>query len=98
MVIFGEFSKLSALEILINTPGVANLLRQGKLDQLETAMQSGGAAGMQTMDSALTALVENDVISTEEAYRQANNRAKFKNTADNLDDSLEEDAYPIQGQ
>ena len=93
-----DAGRVAALEILVNTPGVANLLRQGKLDQLETAMQSGGATGMQTMDSALTELVENGVISTEEAYRQANNRAKFKNVADNLDDSLEEDAYPIQGQ
>jgi len=90
--------RVAALEILVNTPGVANLLRQGKLDQLETAMQSGGAAGMQTMDSALMTLVESGIISTEEAYLQANNKAKFKNTADNLDDSLEEDAYPIQGQ
>jgi Tfp pilus assembly pilus retraction ATPase PilT len=55
-------------------------------------MQSGGAAGMQTMDSALVALVESGVISPDEAYRQANNKAKFKNVADNLDDSLEEDA------
>jgi len=90
--------RVAALEVLVNTPGVANLLRQGKLDQLETAMQSGGAAGMQTMDSALMTLVESGIISTEEAYLQANNKAKFKNTADNLDDSLEEDAYPIQGQ
>jgi len=89
--------RVAALEILVNTPGVANLLRQGKLDQLETAMQSGGATGMQTMDSALMVLVENDVISTEEAYRQANNKAKFKATADDVDDTLEEDAYPIQG-
>ena len=90
--------RVAALEVLVNTSGVANLLRQGKLDQLETAMQSGGAAGMQTMDSALMTLVESGVISTEEAYLQANNKAKFKNMADNLDDTLEEDAYPIQGQ
>ncbi len=90
--------RIAALEILVNTPGVANLLRQGKLDQLETAMQSGGATGMQTMDSALLAHVENGVISTEEAYRQADNEAKFKATADDVDDTLEEDAYPIQGQ
>ena len=90
--------RVAALEILVNTPGVANLLRQGKLDQLETAMQSGGATGMQTMDSALMAHVENGVISTEEAYRQSNNKAKFKATADDVDDTLEEDAYPIQGQ
>ena len=87
--------RIAALEILINTSGIANLLRQGKLDQLETAMQSGGATGMQTMDSALSALVESGLISTQEAYRQANNRAKFKTVADDPDESLEEEAYPV---
>ena len=68
---------MAALEVLINTSAVANLIRQGKLDQLETAMQSGGAMGMQTMDSALMALVEGAVISGKEAYLQANYKAKF---------------------
>jgi len=70
--------RVAALEILVNTPGVANLIRQGKLDQLETAMQSGGSIGMQTMDSALMDLLENDVISAKEAYQQANNKTRFK--------------------
>ena len=39
--------RAAALEIMINTSAVANLIRQGKLDQLETAIQSGGGAGMQ---------------------------------------------------
>ena len=71
--------RVAALEILINTSGVANLIRQGKLDQLETAMQSGGAIGMQTMDSALLELVKSDVIAGQEAYQQANNKEKFRN-------------------
>ena len=37
--------RVAALEILINTPAVANLIRQGKMDQLENAMQSGCAVG-----------------------------------------------------
>jgi twitching motility protein PilT len=89
--------RVAALEILINTSGVANLLRQGKLDQLETAMQSGGATGMQTMDSALVQLVESGLISTQEAYQQANNKAKFKSMEEDLDDSIEEEAYPLEG-
>jgi twitching motility protein PilT len=88
--------RVAGLEILINTPGVANLLRQGKLDQLETAMQSGGAVGMQTMDSALTALVESGTISKHEAYQQANNKAKFKSASDDFDEPLEEENYPVQ--
>jgi twitching motility protein PilT len=70
--------RVAALEILVNTPGVANLIRQGKLDQLETAMQSGGAVGMQTMDNALMDLVERGVVSAKEAYQQANNKTRFK--------------------
>jgi twitching motility protein PilT len=70
--------RIAALEILINTSAVANLIRQGRLDQLETAMQSGGAVGMQTMDSALMDLVERRFVSGKEAYQQASNKTKFQ--------------------
>jgi len=70
--------RVAALEILVNTSAVANLIRQGKLDQLETSMQSGGATGMQTMDMALMQLYERGIISGDNAYLQANNKAKFK--------------------
>ena len=69
--------RAAALEIMINTNAVANLIRQGKLDQLETAIQSGGASGMQSMDKALMDLVEKGWISGHEAYLQANNKHKF---------------------
>jgi len=70
--------RVAALEILVNTSAVANLIRQGKLDQLETAMQSGTGAGMQTMDMALLELYEKGVISGDDAYLQANNKSKFR--------------------
>jgi twitching motility protein PilT len=70
--------RVAALEVLINTSAVANLIRQGKLDQLETAMQAGAGAGMQTMDSALMELHRQGLISGREAYQQANHRAKFE--------------------
>jgi twitching motility protein PilT len=79
--------RVAALEVLINTSAVANLIRQGKLDQLETAMQAGGAMGMQTMDSALMKLVEGAEISGKEAYLQANHKSKFErfmNEASNM--------------
>ena len=74
--------RIPALEILINTSAVANLIRQGRLDQLETAMQSGGAVGMQTMDSALMDLVERRFVSGKEAYQQAHNKTKFQQIKD----------------
>jgi twitching motility protein PilT len=80
----GKPGRVAALEILINTSAVANLIRQGKLDQLETAMQSGGATGMRTMDSALMELVEKKMVSGREAYQQANNKAKFQSIKDDV--------------
>lgn len=74
----GKPGRVAALEILVNTSAVANLIRQGKLDQLETSMQSGAATGMQTMDMALMALFEKGRISGDDAYLQSNNKAKFK--------------------
>ncbi len=74
--------RIAALEILVNTSAVANLIRQGKLDQLETAMQSGGNIGMQTMDSALMDLVERRWVAGREAYQQAHNKAKFQQVKD----------------
>lgn len=78
----GKPGRIAALEVLINTSAVANLIRQGKLDQLETAMQSGGNVGMQTMDAALMELVEKAFVSGREAYQQANNKSKFERFKD----------------
>lgn len=74
--------RAAALEIMLNTPAVSNLIRQGKLDQLETAMQSGGNIGMRTMDKALMELVEKGWVSAEEAYQQANNKHLFEKVKD----------------
>lgn len=74
--------RAAALEIMINTPAVSNLIRQGKLDQLETAMQSGGRIGMKTMDDALMELVDKGLVSASEAYQQANNKHKFEQLKD----------------
>src|SRR6202012_553662 len=70
--------RVPALEVLINTPAVANLIRQGKMDQLENAMQSGAASGMKLMDSAIKALMDSRQISGKEAYKKAINKTKFE--------------------
>jgi len=74
--------RAAALEIMINTPAVSNLIRQGKLDQLETAIQSGGRIGMKTMDNALMDLVNKGVVSGMEAYQQATNKHLFEKVKD----------------
>jgi twitching motility protein PilT len=70
--------RVAALEILINTSAVSNLIRQGKLDQLENTMQSGAAHGMRTMDTAIQQLLEQRVITGAEAYKKGINKAKFE--------------------
>ncbi len=74
----GKEGQVAAVEVLINTPSVANLIREGKTDQLESAMQSGGLAGMQTMDAVLQKLVETKVISLEEASEHAFDKDAFQ--------------------
>ncbi|MEM9386945.1 MAG: type IV pilus twitching motility protein PilT [Pseudomonadota bacterium] len=74
----GGKGRVAALEIMVSTPAVGNLIRQGKLDQLETAMQSGGNLGMKTMDSALMALLKERQIEPREAYEKAMNKSKFE--------------------
>ncbi|HMB74041.1 MAG TPA: type IV pili twitching motility protein PilT, partial [Gammaproteobacteria bacterium] len=69
--------RVAALEILINTPAVANLIRQGKLEQLENVMQSGGADGMCTMDHSLKQLLSRGRVAGREAYLQAIDKSKF---------------------
>ena len=70
--------RVAALEILVNNPAVANLIRQGKLDQLENTMQSGAASGMRTMDSSIQALFDQRQITGKEAYKKAMNKARFE--------------------
>ena len=70
--------RVAALELLINTPAVANLIRQGKLDQLENTMQSGAQQGMRTMDSAIQEMLDKGLISGRSAYEKANNKQRFE--------------------
>ncbi|MFO7275974.1 MAG: type IV pilus twitching motility protein PilT [Pseudomonadota bacterium] len=74
--------RVAALEILINTPAAANLIRQGKLDQLENTMQAGAQFGMRTMDSAIQQLLDQRLITGREAYKKAINKAKFEAVKD----------------
>src|SRR5439155_25517795 len=52
-----------AVEILVPTPAVRNLIREGKTHQIYSVLQTGGALGMQTMDSALATLVRQGKVS-----------------------------------
>ena len=74
----GSPGRVAALELLVNTPAAANLIRQGKIDQLESTMQSSAAAGMRTMDSAIEQLYDQGLITGRSAFEKAINKGKFE--------------------
>jgi twitching motility protein PilT len=67
----GQFGRVMAQEILINTPAIANLIREGKTAQLYSQIQTGGQQGMQTLERALANLVVQGSVSREEAMAKA---------------------------
>lgn len=69
--------RCAALEILLCTPAVRNLIREGKTYQLTSAMQTGKKYGMQTMDDAIMELLDKRWITAEAAYTQAIEKEKF---------------------
>ena len=67
---------------MINTSAAANLIRQGKLEQLENVMQSSGREGMCTMDGSIKKLLDERVITGAEAYLNAFDQSKFEENKD----------------
>jgi twitching motility protein PilT len=59
--------RIAAFEILVGTPAVRNLIRENKIHQIPSSMQTGQNVGMQTLDMALIDLVNNGSVSKEEA-------------------------------
>ncbi len=68
-----------ALEILIGTLPLANMIRDGKTFQIPSMMQTGKGVGMRMMDEAILELFKAEAISIESALANANNKTLFKN-------------------
>jgi twitching motility protein PilU len=64
-------SRCAAIEVLINTPHIADLIRDGRIDAIEEAMQGAGAEGTRTFDDALLDLYNKGAITLEEALANA---------------------------
>ena len=65
--------RVMALEIMVSTPAVRNLIREEKIHQIYSAMQSGQKFGMQTMNQALVELISRRLITREEAMNRSTN-------------------------
>ncbi|PIE70081.1 MAG: type IV pili twitching motility protein PilT [Deltaproteobacteria bacterium] len=67
-----------ALEILIATPAVRNLIREAKTHQIASMIQTGKKYGMQLLDDAILDIYSKGWISGDEAYAKANDKQKFR--------------------
>ena len=70
--------RCAALEILIATPAVRNLIREAKTYQIPSMIQTGKKYGMQLLDDAIMEMCTKGMISPDEAYAKANDKAKFR--------------------
>ncbi len=66
-----QIGRVPAVEIMIATPGIRNLIRESKVHQIHTAIQTGAQYGMQTMDQSLFSLFTRRLISLEDALARA---------------------------
>jgi twitching motility protein PilT len=69
--------RVVGVEIMMATPAIRNLIRDGKTHQVYSAMQAGGRHGMQTMDQSLADLVRRGYISYDKALERCHHAEDF---------------------
>jgi twitching motility protein PilT len=69
--------RVAAHEIMIGTPAIRNLIRENKIAQMYSAIQTGRQIGMQTLDQNLQELVQRNIVSSAEARSKAMNKDNF---------------------
>src|SRR5437588_1452161 len=70
--------RVAALEVLIVTQAVSNLIREGKTFQIPSMMQVGKSIGMVTLNDALMEMVTKKLVAPDEAYAKAVDKASFE--------------------
>ena len=70
--------RLPAVEVMVNTPRIAELIQQGELGSIAEAMEDSRETGMQTFDTALIKLYKEGLISLDEALANADSRANLE--------------------
>jgi len=69
--------RVAAHEIMIGTPAIRNLIREDKVAQMYSSIQTGGALGMQTLDACLKGLLAKGLISRDSAKEKAKQPENF---------------------
>ncbi len=70
--------RCAALEIMVVTPAISNLIRENKTFQIPSAIQVGKQFGMHTLDDSIMEVLQKKLVSAEEAYSNCIDRAKFR--------------------
>lgn len=70
--------RVAALEILVVTVAVSNLIREGKIFQIPSVLQTGKQLGMQMLDTGIMKYYKDGIISAEEAYYKCNDKQQFE--------------------
>ena len=78
LVVGVDTKRCAAIEVMLNTPHIAELILQGQISDIKEAMQESGAGGMQTFDTALFNLYKEGRVSLEEALNNADSRANLE--------------------
>jgi len=82
--------RIVAYELLIRNTSISNLIREGKVHQIPTAIQTGRKQGMRLLDNHISALLESGVITAEEAIRVATDPTQFYSHAESKNIELAE--------
>ena len=69
--------RIATFEVLVGTLSVSSIIREGKTEKLTDVLMSGRGEGMQIMDDAIMQLLEEGIISGEEAYMKSNEKVRF---------------------
>ncbi|MDE2196597.1 MAG: PilT/PilU family type 4a pilus ATPase [Gammaproteobacteria bacterium] len=78
LVMSREGKRIAAVEVMLNTPHIADLILKGKIDEIREAMEESHEAGMQSFDEALHRLFKAGRVTLEEALRNADSRANLE--------------------
>ncbi|NNF12426.1 MAG: type IV pilus twitching motility protein PilT [Gemmatimonadetes bacterium] len=70
-------SRMAAMEIMVGTSAIANLIREGKIHQIPSIIQTGKKDGMQLLDQHILEFLMSGRITPEEAYMKCNNKQAF---------------------
>jgi len=70
--------RVAAHEIMVGTPAIRNLIRENKIPQMYSAIQTGQSLGMQTLDQNLQELIQKGLITKQDAAMKAANKADFE--------------------